>query len=63
MKVKKIISITFYILAAMLLLIYVWSELMPHLMLSEMGRLVLLGGSCLFLIFPNFMKSIFFAYL
>ena len=57
MKVKKVISIIFYVLAAMFLLIYVWSELMPYLMLSEMGRLVLLGGSCLFLYVGGLIKS------
>ena len=49
MKVKKAISIIFYVLAVIFLLIYAWAELMPHLMLSETGRLFLLGGSCLFL--------------
>ena len=57
MKIKKAISIIFYLLAAVFLLIYIWSEIMPHLMLSEMGRLFLLGGSCLFLYVGGFIKS------
>ena len=57
MKVKKAISIIFYLFAATFLLIYAWSEIMPNLMLSEMGRLFLLGGSCLFLYVGGLIKS------
>lgn len=57
MKVKKAISIIFYVLAVIFLLIYVWAEIMPHLMLSETGRLFLLGGSCLFLYVGGIIKS------
>lgn len=57
MKVKKAISIIFYVLAAIFLLIYVWAEIMPNLMLAEMGRLFLLGGSCLFLYLGGLIKS------
>lgn len=57
MKVKKAISIIFYVLAAIFLLIYVWAEIMPNLMLAEMGRLFLLGGSCLFLYVGGLIKS------
>lgn len=57
MKVKKAISIIFYVLAVIFLLIYAWAELMPHLMLSETGRLFLLGGSCLFLYVGGIIKS------
>lgn len=57
MKIKKGLSMIFYILAATFLLIYVWSEIMPHLMLSETGRLFLLGGSCLFLYVGGLIKS------
>lgn len=57
MKIKKAISIIFYILAAIFLLIYAWAEIMPNLMLSEMGRLFLLVGSCLFLYVGGLIKS------
>lgn len=57
MKVKKTISIIFYVLAVIFLLIYAWAEIMPHLMLSETGRLFLLGGSCLFLYVGGIIKS------
>lgn len=57
MKVKKVVSIIFYILAILFILIYVWAELMPRLMLSELGRLFLLGGSCLFLYIGSLIKS------
>ena len=57
MKVKKAISIIFYLFVAIFLLIYAWSEIMPNLMLSEMGRLFLLGGSCLFLYMGGLIKS------
>ena len=54
---KKAISIIFYLLAVVFLLTYVWSEIMPNLMLSETGRLFLLGGSCLFLYVGGLIKS------
>ena len=57
MKVKKTISIILYILAAMFLLIYSWAEIMPNLMLSETGRLLLLCGSCLFLYIGGLIKK------
>ena len=57
MKVKKAISIIFYVLAVIFLLIYAWAEIMSHLMLSETGRLFLLGGSCLFLYVGGLIKS------
>ena len=57
MKIKKAISIIFYVLAVIFLLIYAWAEIMPNLMLSEMGRLFLLGGSCLFLYVGGFIKT------
>lgn len=57
MKVKKAISIIFYLLAAMFLLIYVLAEITPHLMLTEMGRLFFLCGSCLFLYVGGLLKS------
>ena len=49
MKVKKIISIIFYVIATFFLLLYGVVEILPHLSLSETGRLFLLCGSCLFL--------------
>jgi len=49
MKVKKIISIIFYVIAIFFLLLYDVAEILPHLSLSETGRLFLLCGSCLFL--------------
>ena len=54
---KKVISIIFYLLAVVFLLTYVWAEIMPNLMLSETGRLFLLGGSCLFLYVGGLIKS------
>jgi len=55
--VKKAISIIIYLLAVVFLLTYVWAEIMPNLMLSETGRLFLLGGSCLFLYVGGLIKS------
>lgn len=57
MKFKKTISIIFYILAMIFLLVYIGSEITPRLMLSETGRLFLLGGSCLFLYIGGLIKS------
>ena len=57
MKIKKIVSIIFYILAVIFVAIYGFSEIAPHLMMSEMARLFLLGGSCLFLYFGGLIKS------
>lgn len=54
---KKIVSTIFYILAIFLILVYVWSEITPHLMLSEKGRLIFLCGSCLFLYIGGLIKS------
>lgn len=49
MKVKKVIAIIFYVIAIFFLLVYGVAEILPHLSLSETGRLFLLCGSCLFL--------------
>ena len=49
MKVKKIISTIFYVVAIFFLLVYGVTETLAHLSLSEMGRMFLLCGSCLFL--------------
>lgn len=57
MKIKKVISIIFYILAILFILIYVGVELMQNISLSELGRLFLLCGSCLFLYFGALIKS------
>ena len=57
MKLKKIISIIFYILAAMFLFIYAFVEITPNLMMSEMARLFLLGCSCIFLYVGALIKS------
>lgn len=57
MKIKKAISIIFYILATMFLTMYVFSEIAPHLMMSELARLFLLGGSCVFLYIGGLIKS------
>jgi len=57
MKIKKIVSIIFYILAVIFVAIYGFSEIAPHLMMSEMARLFLLGGSCLFLYLGGLIKS------
>lgn len=45
MKVKKIISTIFYVVAIFFLLVYGVAEILPHLSLSEMGRMFLLCGS------------------
>ena len=57
MKMKKVISIIFYIFAIMFLTMYVFTEIAPHLMMSELARLFLLGGSCLFLYLGGLIKS------
>ena len=57
MKIKKVISIIFYIFAIMFLTMYVFTEIAPHLMMSELARLFLLGGSCLFLYLGGLIKS------
>ena len=57
MKIKRVISIIFYILAIAFILIYVGVELMQNVSLSELGRLFLLCGSCLFLYFGALIKS------
>jgi len=57
MKIKKIVSMIFYILAVVFVAIYGFSEIAPHLMMSEMARLFLLGGSCLFLYVGGLIKS------
>ena len=57
MKIKKVISIIFYILAAMFLFIYGFVEITPNLMMSEMARLFLLGCSCIFLYVGALIKS------
>lgn len=57
MKIKRVISIIFYILAIVFILIYVGVELMQNISLSELGRLFLLCGSCLFLYFGALIKS------
>ena len=57
MKIKKIISIIFYILAATFLFIYAFVEIMPNLMMSEMARLFLLCSSCIFLYAGALIKS------
>lgn len=49
MKTKKIISILFYVIAIVFLLLYGVTEILPRISLSEMGRLFLLCGCCLFL--------------
>ena len=57
MKIKKIISIIFYMLAAMFLFIYAFVEITPNLMMSEMARLFLLCSSCIFLYVATLIKS------
>ena len=57
MKFKRVISITFYILAIAFILIYVGVELMQNISLSELGRLFLLCVSCLFLYLGALIKS------
>ena len=57
MKGKKVISIISYSVATTFLLIYILAEITPHLMLTEMGRLFFLCGSCLFLYVGGVAKS------
>ena len=57
MKIKKLISTIFYILAALCLCIYAFVEIIPNLMMSEIARLFLLGCSCIFLYFGALIKS------
>ena len=56
-KIKKIISIIFYILAAIFLFIYAFVEITPNLMMSEMTRLFILGCSCILLYVGALIKS------
>lgn len=57
MKFKRVISIIFYILATAFILIYIGVEFMKNISLSELGRLFLLCGSCLFLYLGALIKS------
>lgn len=57
MKIKKVTSIIFYILAIAFILIYVGVELKQNILISELGRLFLLCGSCLFLYLGALIKS------
>lgn len=57
MKIKKVTSIIFYILAIAFILIYVGVELKQNISISELGRLFLLCGSCLFLYLGALIKS------
>ena len=57
---------TFLALAILLLSAFVFGNLLekikgPRVVGEILGGMIV-GGSCLFLIFPEFMKSIFFAY-
>ena len=50
-KNNKIISIIFYIISSIFLLVYIFTELRKNVFMSEFGRLFLLCGSCLLLYF------------
>lgn len=55
--VKKISSIIFYVIAILFLGVYGLAEITKHLYLSELGRLFLLCGSCVFLYFGGLLLS------
>ena len=57
MKVKKAISIIFYILAILILLVYIDVEISHHLGMTEIARIILICGSCLFLYIGGLLKS------
>ncbi len=54
---KKIVSIIFYIISILFILVYVMVEMTKNIHLSEFGRLFLLCGSCLFLYLGGRMLS------
>lgn len=54
---KKFLSISLYVIAALFLLFYAVAEIKPELSLSEFGRLFLLCGSCVFLYFGGLLLS------
>ena len=56
-KKNKIISILFYIISSLFLLIYLFTELKTNVFMTELGRLFLLCGSCLFLYFGGLFLS------
>ena len=60
------ILITFIALSLLLLFSYIFGTILeknkgPRVVGEILGGMIL-GGSCLFILFPNFMKNIFFAY-
>lgn len=60
------IIVTFFALSLLLLSAFIFGNLFekikgPRVVGEIIGGMVI-GGSCLFLLFPDFMKSIFFAY-
>ncbi len=56
-KLSKILAIASYIFAAALLAVYFAAELIPGLLLSTSGRLVLLCGCCTFLWLGGFLLT------
>lgn len=54
---KKAFSITLYIVASLILTLYIIIDLNKTMNLSEMGRVVLLGGCSIFLYFGGFLLS------
>lgn len=53
----KLISIFMYIMSALVLLLYIFLEFTPDFQMSEVGRVVILGGSSLFLYFGGLLLS------
>jgi len=60
------VLITFVALSLLLLFAYIFGTLLEKIkgprVVGEIVGGMILGGSCLFLLFPDFMKNIFFAY-
>lgn len=60
------VLITFIALSLLLLFAYIFGTLFEKIkgprVVGEIIGGMILGGSCLFILFPNFMKNIFFAY-
>ena len=54
---KKYFAITSYMIAGLFIFMYLISETIPNFHLSEIGRLFLLCGSCLFLYFGGRLLS------
>ena len=54
---KKTLAICFYIIAILILITYFLGNFIPNWSMSEIIRLILLGGSCFFLYLGGFLQS------